>query len=188
MFSSFFDEFPELIHSEFRNVTILDNGSTRHIPPGNYAFLESFCTDSECDCRNVFIHVISDNTNKAWAVLRYGWESKNFYKKWFGGSNELEDYFPGVVIDPLQGPLTPLTQEFLELFTHILEIDKPYAKRIETHYKLFKEKTSKKKSKHVPIAAANRNSSAQKIKRNDPCPCSSGKKYKQCCLSDLRVI
>ena len=25
MFTPFFDEFPELVHSEFRNVTILDN-------------------------------------------------------------------------------------------------------------------------------------------------------------------
>ncbi|NCT57111.1 MAG: hypothetical protein GW760_05295 [Legionella sp.] len=189
MFSPFFDEFPELIHSEFRNVTILDNGSTRHIPPGNYAFCESFCTDLDCDCRNVFIHVISDNKKKAWAVLRYGWESKKFYKDWFGGSSELDEYFPGVVIDPLQGALTPMTEEFLELFKHILEQDKQYAKRIETHYKLFKEKISKKKNKQDTVAKVNRNALGQKIKRNDPCPCSSGKKYKQCCcLGELRVI
>lgn len=188
MFLPFFDQFPELIDSEFRNITIFENGSTQHIPPGNYAFLESFCMDLTCDCRNAFIHVISDGGNKVWAVLRYGWESKSFYKKWFGGSNELEEYFPGVVIDPLQGPVTPLTQEFLRLFTHILEIDKPYAKRIETHYKLFKDKISKKQEKQTTIVNTSRNSLGQKIKRNDPCPCSSGKKYKQCCLSEHSSI
>lgn len=182
MFSSFFDEFPELVHSEFRNVTILDNGSTQYIPPGNYAFLESFCNDPGCDCRNVFIHVISESTNTAWAVLRYGWESKKFYKKWFGDSNELEEYFPGVVIDPLQGPSTLLTQEFLELFKSILKVDKPYSERIEAHYKLFKEKIHKKSNKQVSITNTNRNATGQKIQRNDPCPCLSGRKYKQCCL------
>ena len=99
--------------------------------------------------------------------MRYGWESKNFYRKWFGGNNELEEYFPGAVIDPLQGPLTPMTQEFLDLFRHIIDIDKQYAKRIETHYKLFKEKIDKKSSKQAPITNANRNAAGQKIRRND---------------------
>ncbi|HLD77418.1 MAG TPA: SEC-C metal-binding domain-containing protein [archaeon] len=27
-----------------------------------------------------------------------------------------------------------------------------------------------------------RNASGQKVGRNDPCPCGSGKKYKKCCL------
>ena len=26
---------------------------------------------------------------------------------------------------------------------------------------------------------------SEKIKRNDPCPCGSGKKYKQCCLKNV---
>lgn len=188
MFSSFFDEFPELISSEFRHVTILDNGSTKYIPPGNYAFLELFCTDRECDCRNVFIHVIAESNHKTTAVLRYGWESKKFYRKWFGGSSELDEYFPGVVIDPLQGLSTPLTQEFLGLFKHVLEVDKQYAKRLETHYRLFKEKIGEKQNKPVPIASKKYDTLGQKINRNDPCPCESGKKYKKCCLDDLRVI
>lgn len=27
-----------------------------------------------------------------------------------------------------------------------------------------------------------------KIKRNDPCPCGSGKKYKHCCLKKPRTL
>lgn len=28
----------------------------------------------------------------------------------------------------------------------------------------------------------------QKVGRNDPCPCGSGKKYKQCCLANERPV
>ncbi len=34
-----------------------------------------------------------------------------------------------------------------------------------------------------PDAQANRRRTYQKIGRNDPCPCGSGKKYKKCCLN-----
>jgi preprotein translocase subunit SecA len=34
----------------------------------------------------------------------------------------------------------------------------------------------------VPARPAVRNASGQKVGRNDPCPCGSGKKYKKCCL------
>jgi hypothetical protein len=34
---------------------------------------------------------------------------------------------------------------------------------------------------HQPIAGTNHSGSGEKIGRNDPCPCGSGKKYKKCC-------
>jgi len=54
-FSSFFDKFPNLVESEFRNIFAME-GMYRHIPEGNYGFLELFCDSPDCDCRNVQIH------------------------------------------------------------------------------------------------------------------------------------
>jgi len=39
-FLSFFEEFPELVEREFRNIIVLDDNNFRHISPGNYAFLD----------------------------------------------------------------------------------------------------------------------------------------------------
>jgi hypothetical protein len=88
---------------------------------------------------------------KVWAVLRYGWESKKFYRDWFGGDNELAQNMPGAFIDPIMSPINAISKEFLELFTGIIRDDKRYAKRIETHYQLFKEKIQDKQNNQLPI-------------------------------------
>ena len=53
-FSSFFDKFPDLIASEFRNIFAME-GMYKYIPEGNYGFVELFCDKSNCDCRTVMI-------------------------------------------------------------------------------------------------------------------------------------
>ncbi len=183
-FSSFFEKFPDLVATEFRNIYILDNETTQHIPPGNYAFLESFCEDTDCDCRNVMIHVITTDPVKVWAKLRYGWETKKFYRDWcYGQDNELAQNFPGTCIDFLS-PQNPISKEFLSIFTKIIKNDQPYAKRLETHYQMFKEKIDNKpKLKLIKNATY---SSASKVGRNDVCPCGSGTKFKKCCFKLIR--
>lgn len=186
MFISFFEEFPELVSSEFRNVFISDNGADYPIPPGNYAFLELFCQDIDCDCRNVMIAVISSDPPKRWAVLRYGWESKRFYKKWFSGDNELAQHFPGVFLDTGMSPRNAMSQAFLTLFKQMIRNDPGYAKRIEVHYDLFKEKIQAKQMQQTPESdLITTRKSADKPKRNDLCPCNSGQKFKKCCLRAL---
>lgn len=180
-FSSFFEQFPELINSEFRNIFILDNEIYKHIPPGNYAFLELFCQDVNCDCRNVVISVITDDPHKVWAVLRYGWESKKFYREWFGGDNELAQNMPGAFIDSLMSPYNLASKEFLALFNQLIKDDQKYAKRIEAHYRMFKEKIDSPKKKSL-IQNVTRDSSGKKVGRNDLCPCDSGRKFKKCCF------
>jgi hypothetical protein len=184
-FSSFFDEFPELVDSEFRNIFILDNETHTPIPSGNYAFLELFCRDTNCDCRNAMIYVISHEPPKVWARLRYGWKSKKFYSKWFGGSdNELTQNFPGTYMD-LYSPHNAISEKFLTLFTEIIQDDQRYAKRIETHYQMFKEKIQEKPNKSPIIKNVIRNSSGTKVGRNDPYPCNSGNKFKKCCFEKV---
>jgi hypothetical protein len=131
------------------------------------------------------INVITLNPYKVWAVLRYGWESKKFYRKWFGGDNELAQNMPGAFIDSSISPRDSANQEFLKIFTTLIQEDRQYAKRIETHYQMFKEKFQYKPSK--PLSAQNviRGVSGKKVGRNDPCSCDSGKKFKKCCFGKV---
>ena len=175
-FSSFFDQFPKLIESEFRNIFISDNGLCKYVPPGNYAFLEMYCVDANCDCRKVIIHVITDEHFKTWAILNYGWESEEYYRAWWGKNHLLYRPMSGVIFDPPTND--PLKQEFLKVFTDIIQSDKKYARRLQTHYFMFKEAMQKKRDNQVvqnPLLS-------EKIGRNTLCPCNSGKKFKKCCL------
>lgn len=180
IFESFFDEFPEFVTKEFRNITVLNNNCMKYIPPGNYAFLEMFCPDIDCDCRKVIINVISANPFKTWATFHYGWESEKFYKKWWG--KNLEDYKPmsGLHFDP--PTKDRLKNEFLLTFADHIKNDQNYAERIKRHYFMFKEKMLKKQFKKNAKECLLNSSNHKKIKRDDPCPCNSGKKFKKCCL------
>lgn len=174
-FTSFFEEFPDLIESEFRNIFVLNDGMYKHIPPGNYAFLELFCPEIECDCRKVIINVISSQPAKSWAILNYGWESEKYYQTWFGKNNPLYQPMSGVTFDPPTND--PLKNEFLAIFSSILRDDQHYAQRIKRHYAMFKQKMCEKQIARTPCSIE------KKPGRNEPCSCGSGKKFKHCCLS-----
>lgn len=180
LFSSFFDEFPELIKKEFRNIFIFNDGAYKHIPPGNYAFLEMFCPDTKCDCRKVIINVISANPHKTWAILNYGWEPEEYYKTWWGRNTQLYKPMSGVTFDPPTN--NPLKKEFLDIYQDLIHRDKEYAKRIESHYSMFKKKMLEKKNNPAKIHSNTQRLITEKSGRNDPCPCNSGKKFKKCCL------
>jgi hypothetical protein len=184
IFSSFFEEFPELVESEFRNIFVFDNGTHKYIPPGNYAFLELFCPDVDCDCRKVIINIVSVEPTKTWAVLNYGWESEEYYKTWWGTGHKHYKPMSGVTFDP--PTKDPLRNEFLAVFQDIIKHDQSYARRIERHYAMFKEKMYEKERKQSAMKKITLNTSGEKAGRNDPCPCNSGTKFKKCCL--LKVV
>ena len=177
-FLSFFEEFPELVGREFRNITVLDDNNFRYIPPGNYALLECFCVDVECDCRKVMINVVSTNPTRLWTTLNYGWESEQYYRTWWGKNHELYQPMSGVSFDPPTND--PLQNEFLSLFKEIIQTDHNYARRIESHYDMFKEKIQRKRPMTQPSLQLKK-VDIEKMRRNDACPCNSGRKFKKCC-------
>ena len=86
-----------------------------------------------------------------------------------------------------EDPLRAYTMEGFDMFDNMLQnIDKDVSifllkaeirqniERKEKRKKLLTNDTEEKASKKKPVKK-------QKIGRNDPCPCGSGKKYKQCC-------
>lgn len=137
--------------------------------------LELYCKNPECDCRRVIFHVISEREEKIVAVISFGWESEEFYKKWI----EIDDES---MIKELKGPTlnsasrqSEYAPELLELVRTVILTDINYVDRLKGHYKMFKEKIREESSLEDEFLQR------YKPGRNDPCPCGSGKKYKKCC-------
>jgi hypothetical protein len=56
--------------------------ATAALPADEYAYLEFYCEDLSCDCRRVFLQVISKGQpGRVFASLSYGWEKESFYRK-----------------------------------------------------------------------------------------------------------
>ena len=141
------------------------------LPDGEYAFLESYCNEVDCDCRRVMINVISrKKRNKIFAVINYGRESAGFYRGRTGDKD-----MKGPFLDPLNKQ-TKYAPALLDVFESVLQ-DKDYVSRLRKHYKMFKQAIKKNYNSRIK----SKGKLKRKIGRNDPCPCGSGKKYKKCC-------
>lgn len=157
MMEPFHERFLDIAEKEMRCVII---PSERKLPAGEYFMTESYCNDNSCDCRRVFINVL--HGDKIIATIGYGWEEVIFYEKWMGDKS-LAKEVKGPILE-IGGFQSEHSEELLKLFKEIMVKDSIFIERLKRHYELFK--SSKK----------------NKIGRNEPCPCGSGKKYKKCCL------
>jgi hypothetical protein len=126
------------LKNEIRCVTITRTDD--EVPPGVYAFVESFCDEEDCDCRRAFIHAYG--MEGAWerrhlATIGYGWEDDDFYADWMHGQRDMTRGMSGARLEPMQAQSESATY-FLRLFRFLLE-DSAYAARIERHYAQFRE-------------------------------------------------
>jgi len=135
--------FPEIAEKETRNITIMDGGSSG-LPDGIYVFHEMFCRERGCDCRRVFFYVTSGTRHNLEAVVCYGWESTDFYRKWY------KDDDPHAIAE-IKGPSLNLgspqskhAPEILELVKDVLIKDRDYIRRIKSHYSVFKSEVDEK--------------------------------------------
>ena len=97
-----------------------------------------------------------------------------------------------VFLDPLNGQ-SDLSNALLELFENMIRNDRPYHDRLVRHYKMWKavvdDPTHPDREKILSVEPSDRGAAYQtpmqrsgpRIGRNDPCPCGSGRKYKNCC-------
>ncbi len=58
------------------------------LPDGEYSFIDTYCNDSECDCRKTMIQVMLNE--KLVSIINYGWEPQIFYENWMGDDTEDE--------------------------------------------------------------------------------------------------
>ena len=114
----FIELFPQQGQNECRTAFV---SSHDELPPDEYAFLELYCADMECDCRRVMINVIG-RSQKHLATLSYGFD-------------ELDE-MAGPFLDPLNTQ-SQYSKVLLDLFKWILQ-DQTYRSRLENHYQQFK--------------------------------------------------
>jgi hypothetical protein len=181
-YAPLYEKLSEVAEKETRSILI--NASTRKflpnpteykdLPDGNYSLIEAYCNDEDCDCRRVFFNVVSDFNQRPLAVVTYGWESRKYYEKWMGDTDES-------IISTLYGTSLNLAssqslfaEKLLKLITEVVLTDPNYVERIKNHYKMFRKKVDEEYTKK-PLRIA------PKPSRNEICTCGSGKKYKKCC-------
>lgn len=109
--------FPHQGQNECRVAYVSNHGQ---LPPDEYAFLELYCTDTDCDCRRVIINVIGRSYQHL-ATINYGFDKK--------------DKMAGPFLDPLN-PQSKYSKVLLDLFRSILQ-DPAYRARLENHYQQF---------------------------------------------------
>ena len=145
-FEPFYERFRELALRETRSFTV-DEGNYLGLPADEYALLEAYCNDKNCDCQRVFFNVVSRKRQTIMAVVTYGWESEAFYRKWYGSGN---DELTCMTVGEMMGlglnsasPQSPIAPALLAPIRDIL-LDPAYVARLKRHYKIFKEKIDPK--------------------------------------------
>ncbi len=140
-YEPFYERFRALALQETRSITIRNNPG---LPDDDYGFLEAYCNDENCDCQRVMFNVASRRSNKIVAVIAYGWESEEFYARWFRRDDP-------DIIRQMQGPiLNPGSEQvafapaLLKVVRDTLLADPAYIERLKQHYRMFKEKVDPK--------------------------------------------
>ena len=182
----FFDKFKDLGEKETRVVKVFKSGDFGALPPGEYAFVELYCDEKNCDCRRVMIMVLAKGPNKILATINLGVDSRG------------DD--AGPFLDPLNRQ-SEHSKDLMDLFLDVINTDPAYLARLQRHYVMFKERIDRRRYSGAPFEtpgevrrvenfpappSLSRPRTADrgrpKLGRNEPCPCGSGKKYKKCCM------
>lgn len=153
---------------QIRTVTLADSGE---LPGGDYSLLDLYCTDPKCDCRKTIIQIIHNGRHVS--TVDYGWEDPRYYAKWARLDDAMIREMSGLSLDFMSPNLID-PDATLSLMNHLL--DDQWINRIKATYKAVRA-TLKKEAQANNITRL-----TPKTSRNAPCPCGSGKKYKQCCL------
>jgi hypothetical protein len=135
----FAERFREAGEAETRVIHIITH--EHGVPPGKYALLEFYCNDYDCDCRQVYLQVFSDQNKTIEAVISYGWEPIEFYQEWnHGVLDETIAEFKGPALASIrrQGIYA---EKWLEIVSELLTTDQLYAQRLEQHYTMMKRKS-----------------------------------------------
>ena len=143
-YTTFHTYFPKIAERETRTVT-------SRLPRGDYTLMEYYCDEPGCDCRRVFLSVLSSRSSEIEAVIAYGWEGPEFYAEWLGNDDP-------ALIRELRGPalnrMSPQSRHapaILELVRDVVLRDRAYVERLKVHYRMFRaridEESKRKRDK-----------------------------------------
>jgi len=152
-YAMMYELLPALATKETRTITVLP-GNKYKFPPGEYGLVEMYCNDKGCDCRRVFLNVMSSATMNSIAVIAYGWESIDYYAKWFFKElidvTELDEFDMQTALSikgpclNVTSPQSKLAPKMLEMVVELVLSDESYVNRLKRHYKLFRAKVDRK--------------------------------------------
>jgi preprotein translocase subunit SecA len=77
-------------------------------------------------------------------------------------------------------PLSEYQREAYDMFTEMVDSVKRDAVKYLFHVELSKPKTEPQRVAPLSTGGPVKQATSDKVGRNDPCPCGSGKKYKRC--------
>ena len=83
--------------------------------------------------------------------------------------------------DPLQAYIKEGYQIFDDMMNTISEETSQYLLKAEVRQNTERKQVAKPITNNKSDGTTTKKTKKEKIGRNDPCPCGSGKKYKQCC-------
>ena len=145
---------PDVAQREVRCVhlgTSQNPHAERKLPADEYAYLEYYCADLDCDCRRVLIQVIAKGQpGKVFASITYGWDKESFYRK-------RTPWDPDFAKATVRGELDPLNEQsehaedFLELFRQIV-LDAPYRLRLGRHYQMLRQEVARRASARTGLS------------------------------------
>ena len=177
-FIPFYKVEPELAERETRTITVLKTNDD--LPEGTYGLIESYCPDPACDCRPVMLNIaLKEKLERGYlATISYGFDR--------------DEEMAGPFLDPLN-PQSEHSEALLELVTTATLSDRRYVERLEKHYHIVKRAAAdpehpaygeiqRELSRGENSAGFTPSPPGERVPRNAPCPCGSGKKYKLCCM------
>jgi hypothetical protein len=138
-----------------------------YIQQGEKSYIASdyYCLNSDCGCESVMISF--DEIKNNIQILH----KKESFIKFEYNSKSWEIDTPGIFT---ADEITDIVKTLLETYPDIAAVYKKRHKQLRKLYSKYKSKYKLKKISPTPT-------SQEKIGRNDPCPCGSGKKFKKCC-------
>ncbi len=136
----FHERCPELAERETRSIFAGPRGI---LPPDEYGFVEYYCANPACDCRQVLIVVLARNSpDTPAAFIRYGWESEEFYRRWFEERPEEEaaELFRELTTATLDSiaSQSSFAGYLLNQFQGMIANESEFAARFERHYRAFR--------------------------------------------------
>lgn len=164
-YEPFIERFGEFAWKETRSMQFFKDPQ---LAGDEFGFLELYCNDENCDCRRVMFNVVSRKSQKTVAVIAYGWESREFYAKWYRQNDpEIIQQMQGPILNP-GSPQSELAPALLEKTRDVLLVDSEYVARLKRHYQMFKEKVDPKHFRKASLPGSEVRPKSQKRKRKRP--------------------
>ena len=148
------------------------------LPADTYYLEEMYCEDPHCDCRRVLFFVFQETENRMLAAINFGWENEKFYAKHSANpASRNPEARKGPFLDE-KYPQSEFAPAILDVVASNVITEKAYVKRLKRHYKMTRKAAADKRAGRDASPVSGK----EKVGRNNPCPCGSGKKYKKCCM------